>query len=62
MGEGAEAILEEGELSEEERKEDISEHSMHAVRKKCTQSTIYSDNTQQLLNYTQFIQCVWKQT
>ena len=62
MGEGVEAILEEGELSEEEREEDISEHSLHAVRKKYTQSRIYFNNTQQLLNYKQFIQCTWKQT
>ena len=32
MGEGAEANLEEGELSEEEREEDISEHSMQSGR------------------------------
>ena len=32
MGEGAETISEEGELSEEEREEDISEHSMQSGR------------------------------
>ena len=48
VGEGVEAILEEAELSEEEREKDISDHSMQSSR-------IYSDNTQQLLKYTQFI-------